>query len=219
MLSRKLASIATLLLIISIVTSLHVYLVSANYFPPPSIEISSPISSPKIYQEKSVPLRVSVNVLTGEPDITYISYSLDGKANVTLSSLTREDGVSYWTNTKGTFIQGTAFRLVSSLDDLAEGTHTLIVYTHAADGKEMSQSVEFTVDYDYLPQSSSSGYMNHTASPTPSTAQTETPMSTENTGGLQPLEDSVPFIIIAFVAGLLVATVLYIRKKSRRVQF
>ena len=147
---RKLALIAILTLTISMVTSLQVIdLVSANYYPPPSIEISSPIPTPRIYKESSVPIHVNVNVLTGEPDIIFIRYSLDGKANVTLTNLTRTYAVSYWTTTKGVFIQGTAFRAESSLDNLAEGKHTLNVYSHDTGGKEMSNSVEFTVDYDY----------------------------------------------------------------------
>ena len=215
---RKMTSVIVLALVISVATSLQVVdLVSANYFPPPSIEVPSPISSPKIYQDASVPLQVTVNVLTTEPDITYIRYSLDGKGNITLTSLTKKEGVSYWTTTKGVFIQGTAFRAEASLDNLAEGKHTLTVYSHDAAGKEMSESREFTVDYDYVPpQSPFAGYTNQTAMPTPTTTQTETPMPTINTGSLQPLENPVPFIIIACVAASLLATALYFRKKSQR---
>jgi hypothetical protein len=75
---------------------------------------------------------------------------LDGKANVTLTNLTREDGLYYWTNTEGVFAYGNAFSVETSLDNLAEGNHTLIVYSHAADNTEMSKTREFTVDYDYV---------------------------------------------------------------------
>ncbi len=37
------------------------------------------------------------------------------------------------------------------MDNLIEGSHTLIVYSHAVDGKEMSKSREFTVDTNYEP--------------------------------------------------------------------
>ena len=130
---------------------LLVNLAKANYFPPPSIEIFSPFSSPCVYPNASVPLNVRVNILPSEPDITYIRYSLDGKANVTLTSLAKEENVGYWTSTKGVIASGTAFSAKASMDNLADGNHTLIVYAHYANGKEMSRSREFTVDIHYKP--------------------------------------------------------------------
>ena len=123
----------------------------ANYFPPPSIEIFSPIPAPGVHSNASVQLNVRVNILPSEPDITFIRYSLDSKANITLTNLTREDNVWYWTTTKGVFAQGKAFSAEASLDNLADGNHTLTVYAHYADGKEMSRSREFTVDTHYKP--------------------------------------------------------------------
>jgi hypothetical protein len=130
---------------------LLVNLATANYFPPPSIEISSPFSAPVVYSNASVPLNVRVNILQSEPDITYIRYSLDGKANVTLTNLAKEENVGYWTSTKGVIASGTAFSAQVSMDNLADGNHTLIVYAHYANGKEMSRSREFTVDTHYKP--------------------------------------------------------------------
>ena len=121
----------------------------ANYFPPPSIEIFSPIPAPGVHSNASVQLNVRVNILPSEPDITFIRYSLDSKANITLTNLTREDNVWYWTTTKGVFAQGKAFSAESILGNLADGNHTLTVYAHYADGKEMSRSRDFTVDTHY----------------------------------------------------------------------
>jgi len=148
----KSALIAVLTLIMTI-ASLHVVgLAEANYFPPPSIEIPSPISI-RIYNESSVLLHVIVNALPSESSrITHISYCLDGKANVTLTNLTRKDGEAYWTSTPGVIVTGNAFGVKATLDNLSEGNHTLTVYSHAADGKEMSKSRDFTVDYDYVPR-------------------------------------------------------------------
>ena len=129
---------------------LLVNLAKANYFPPPSIEIFSPFSL-VVYSNASVPLHVRVNILPSEPDITYILYSLDGKANVTLTNLAKEENVGYWTSTKGVIASGTAFSAQVSMDNLADGKHTLIVYAHYANGKEMSRSREFTVDTHYKP--------------------------------------------------------------------
>lgn len=135
-----------------IITSLQfIDLVSANSSPLPSIEILSPIPAPDIHSTASIPLQVRVNTPTDEADITFIGYSLDGAVNVTLTDLTKEAGRYYWTNTEGVFVQGNAFSTEATLDNLAEGKHTLIVYSHAADSTEMSKTREFTVDFNYIP--------------------------------------------------------------------
>jgi hypothetical protein len=211
----KLAVIALLALLISVPTLAQVNFVSANYYPPPSIEIFSPIPAPDVHSTASVPLQVRVNVLTNEADITFIRYSLDGGANVTLTNLTREDGLYYWTTTKGVFAHGNAFSTEASLDNLEEGNHALIVYSHAADGKEMSRTREFTVDYNYVPpQLPPFTLPNGTATLPPTTAQTETPTLSAETDSFQPFENPLPFIIIACVVVLLLGTGLYFRKKS-----
>ena len=215
---RNLALSIALALVISVVAPLQVVnLVSANYYPPPSIEIFSPIPAPDVHSTASVPLQVRVNVLTDEADITFIRYSLDEGANITLTNLTREDGLYYWTTTKGVFAHGNAFSAESSLDNLAEGNHTLTVYSHAEDDKEMSRTREFTVDYDYVPPQVPPFTLPNGTSIQPLTppTQTETPMPTTNTGSLQPLENSLPYIIIACVSVSLLAGILYFKKKSR----
>lgn len=218
---KKITLIVVLSLMISIGLILQsVDLVNANYYPPPSIEISSPIGAPRIYRENSVPLHVNVNVLANEPDITSIKYSLDGKANVTLTDLARTDDVAYWTTTKGVFIKGTAFRAETSLDNLAEGKHTITVYSHDANGKEMSESREFTVDYDYTQaQPTLPGLQNGTGTQTPSTTQTETPPSTINTGpvdaySFQLLENPILIIGLAGAVILVLLAIIIIFKKK-----
>jgi hypothetical protein len=217
---ENLALVAILTLTLSTIASLQVAdLASANYFPPPSIEISSP-NSVRIYNDASVRLYVRVNALPDESNrILYISYCLDGGANVTLTNLTRTDGEGYWTSTPGVIASGNAFSVETSLDNLSEGNHTLIVYSHAADGTEMSRTREFTVDYDYVPPQNPFGLPNNlpngTAVLPPTTAQTETPIPTTNTGSLQPLENPLPYIIIACVLISLFAGVFYFKKKSR----
>lgn len=151
---RKALALTFILVLLSspVAGILLVNLAKANYFPPPSLEIFSPISAPVVvYSNASVPLNVRVNILPSEPDITYIRYSLDGKANVTITNLTKEENVGYWTSTKGVIASGTAFSAKASMDNLADGNHTLIVYAHYANGKQMSRSREFTVDTHYKP--------------------------------------------------------------------
>jgi len=225
--SRKsLALIALLTLTISTVTFLLPDLASANYLPPPSIEIFSPISSPKVYSESSIQFYVRVNAQPGESsDITSISYCLDGKANVTLTNLTRENNLAYWTTEKGVMAKGNGFSINTTIDNVSEGKHTLTVYSHAADGKEMSKTIEFTVDYDYVPAQNPFGLPddipNGTATSPPITAQkpedtqTETPIPTTNTSSIL-TSNPLPFIVIAVIAVSLSATVLFLGTKSHK---
>ena len=217
---KKITLIVVLSLMISIGLILQsVDLVNANYYPPPSIEISSPSAapSPRIYRENSVPLHVNVNVLANEPDITSIKYSIDGKANVTLTDLARTDDVAYWTTTEGVFIKGTAFRAETSLDNLADGKHTITVYSHDVNGKEMSESREFTVDYDYVPRKIPSDY--------PITSPTalqryhlrlpkQNPHTSHRLKQSPAFENLWSYIIIGCVSASLLVGVLLFRKKS-----
>jgi hypothetical protein len=139
------------LLCSAVVGTQFINLVKAIYLPPPSLEIFSPISPPVVNPNATILLNVRVNVLPNEPDITYIRYSLDGKANVTITNLVKEENVGYWTSTEGVIASGTAFTAKVYMDNLADGTHTLIVYAHYANGKEMFRPREFTVDTQYKP--------------------------------------------------------------------
>jgi hypothetical protein len=217
---KKLPSVAILTLTLSMVTSLLVVdLASANYLPPPSIEIFSPISAPKVYNESSVLLHVRVNALPRESSrIISISYCLDGKTNVTLTDLTRTDE-GYWGSTRGDIVAGTAFSVKTIMDNISEGQHSLIVYSHAADGTEMSRSVEFTVDYDYVPPNNPFGLpdnlSNGTVTLPPTTDQSEMPTPTTNTASLHPLENPLPYIIIACVSVSILAGLIFFKRKSR----
>jgi len=213
----NLALIAILTLTIFAVASLQTAdLASANYLPPPSIEIGEP-NSFRIYNDSSVRLYIRVNALPAESNrILYIKYCLDGAANVTLTNLTRTDGEGYWTSTPGVIASGNAFSVETSLDDLSEGNHTLIVYSHAADGKEMSKSRDFTVDYDYIPPQNPFGlpsnFPNGSVLLPPTAHPTESPIPTTNTDSLQTLENPLTYVIITCVSVSLVAGVLFFRK-------
>ena len=114
----------------------------ANFLPAPAIIIYSP--APIIYTNTSLPLHVVVNILNNSPEIVRILYCVDGNSNVTLTNLTRTDHVWFDPNKVGS-----EFRVTSILDNLAEGNHTLKVYSQDADGKEMSSSVKFTINTQY----------------------------------------------------------------------
>jgi hypothetical protein len=85
-----------------------------------------------------------VNILSNSPEIVCVLYCVDENSNVTLTNLTRTDNEGF---APGRW--GSVFRVTSILDNLAEGNHTLKVYSQDAAGKEMSSSVEFTINTQY----------------------------------------------------------------------
>ena len=117
--------------------------VAKAFLPAPAIIIYSPVDN-GISTNTSIPLSVGVNILKNSPDIVRILYSVDDNANVTLTNLTRTD--NFWFDPNRV---GSEFRVSSSLENLAEGNHTLTVYSQDAEGREMSSSVKFTVDTHY----------------------------------------------------------------------
>ncbi|MGD6810019.1 MAG: hypothetical protein ACQCN3_10010 [Candidatus Bathyarchaeia archaeon] len=204
----RFCSTATLMLTATLILSLTgVELASANYCPPPSIEIFQPYSA-AVYSNSSVPLMVRVNVLTGESWITSIRYSIDDGAPVKLTNLTREETLWYWTETVGVLAHGEGFSTTATIENLQEGNHTLTVYSHASDGEEMSRSITLIVDYGYVPPENPFSLPNGTSILTPTPTET---FSSVNEDSLQPLQNWLPFLIIALIVGSF-ATVLFFRK-------
>jgi hypothetical protein len=204
-------AVAVLAFAFSLVLSLQaVDFASANYFPPPSIEIYQPYSG-VVCSNSSVLLQVRVNVLPHEW-VTSISYSIDGGKQVRLSNLTREENLWYWTETKGVLANGQGFSAAVTIDDLSEGNHTLTVYSRA-NGEEMSQAITFTVDFDYVPPqnpySLPSGISNNT------TPMQETSQINKDT--FQPFQNWLPLIFAAVSAALfsLIVSALLIKKRRR----
>jgi hypothetical protein len=142
---RRTALALTLILAlsVSIIAGMQTLEVAkANFLPAPAIIIYSP--APIIYTNTSLPLHVVVNILNNSPEILRILYCVDENSNVTLTNLTKTDHVWFDPNKVGS-----EFHVTSILDNLAEGNHTLKVYSQDAAGKEMSSSVEFTIDTHY----------------------------------------------------------------------
>ena len=137
-----LTSLIMALLFSAIAGAMLVKVATANFLPAPAIIIYSP--APLISTNTSIPLNIGVNILKNSPKIVHILYSVDGNSNVTLSNLTRTDNV--WFDPDKV---GSEFRTTSILDNLAEGNHTLKVYSQDAAGKEMSSSVKFTINTHY----------------------------------------------------------------------
>ena len=109
----------------------------ANFFIGPAVWIDSP-SSWRVYTNTSVPLNVAAVVHSDSPEIVCFLYCVDDNSNVTLTNLTKTGAV-----------RGYEFHAASVLENLAEGNHTLKVYSQDASGKMMSASVEFMIDTDF----------------------------------------------------------------------
>jgi hypothetical protein len=201
----RLAAVFTLT--VSLILSLQgVDLACANYCPPPSIEVYQPYSG-AVYSNSSVPLSVRVNILTGESWITSIRYSIDAGNAVKLTNLTREENLYYWTDTKGVFAHGEGFSVATTIDNLSEGNHTLVIISHAANGEEMSRTKTFIVDNSYVTPQDSFASSNGTsiepnASTTPSNA---------NMDNLQLFKNPLTYVAIILV-GILIITMLVLRK-------
>lgn len=114
--------------------------VPENALTAPSMVIITPM--PVTYQNSSVPLFFGANILTGSPEIISLSYSLDGNQNITIT-IVGKTGLQHFDSQTG-YTYHTNSTLM--LDNLANGNHTLWVYSHDAVGNEMSESVQFTVD-------------------------------------------------------------------------
>jgi hypothetical protein len=129
------AAVLILALLFTVVAGTQIVEVTeANFFIGPSVWIDSP-SSGVVYTNTSVPLHVAAIVQADSPEIVRFLYCVDENSNVTLTNL----------NKTGT-VGGYEFHTESVLKNLAEGNHTLKVYSQDASGEEMSGSVEFIID-------------------------------------------------------------------------
>ncbi len=117
-------------------------LVEANFLPAPAVIIYSP--APITYQNNTLPLRVTVHILSGDADVIWIKYSVDGKVNATIYDLVKSDFQWFAPDRAGY-----AFIANATLKNLSEGSHTVQVYAHDANGYERSSSVTFKVDKNY----------------------------------------------------------------------
>ena len=132
---KKTAIILIFALLASLVAGIQaVEVARANFFMEPYVTLHYPVSW-TVYTNTSVPLDIEASVSWESPEIVRFLYSLDRSSNVTLTSLTK-------TGIGG----GYEFHTVSVLENLAEGNHTIKVYSQDASGGEMSGSVEFIID-------------------------------------------------------------------------
>ncbi|MCW4028725.1 MAG: hypothetical protein NWE92_03665 [Candidatus Bathyarchaeota archaeon] len=147
------ASLIILLLSISIVIAAA----NANPFPPKKSYIS--ITSPQpytnfIYQNTTLPLTISLNLLVDDtsgavPEVTHVTYSLDGQANVTLSDIPKSGREYTVEDSFGGLHQEANYVAITveagTLSGLSDGKHIVDVYSFDADGGVLSASVAFEV--------------------------------------------------------------------------
>jgi hypothetical protein len=141
---KKTALVLTIVfaLFVSLTAGVQTLEVAKAFLLAPAIIIYSP--APIIYTNTSIPLSIVVRVLHDSPEIVSVLYCVDNKSNVTLTNLTRTDNVWFDPNK-----WGSEFYVTSVMENLAEGNHTLEAYSQDAAGKEMSFSVEFTINTQY----------------------------------------------------------------------
>jgi hypothetical protein len=122
-----------------------VEVVNANpyNFSVPSMKIISPPDPLNRYENSTVSLEVEVYMLDESPRIQSMYYSLDGGPFVYLGFKTL--GNSSWWPDKSGYIVGAKV----DLENLSEGSHTVVAYSADSNGKVMSTSRTFNVDSNY----------------------------------------------------------------------
>jgi hypothetical protein len=123
-------------------------LVNASWVQAPAINFGSPLPYfLKTYSNTTIPLAIIVYVFDDSPEITSISYSLDGNAKVLLTDFVKSEREWYSPDKVGSVLKaGFRLRAESTLENLAEGNHTLKVSTLDANGGVMSSEETFTVN-------------------------------------------------------------------------
>lgn len=108
-------------------------IVTANMYLDSSIQIKSPLSyTQKVYPSSNINISIRVSIMASSPEVSSISYSLDGNRNETLSVSKVSTGGYLGTGT---------------LNNLPDGYHHLDAYFHAAHFRiEKSASTIFLVN-------------------------------------------------------------------------
>ena len=190
------ALITILTLIFAMVTSLQVVnLVSANFYPTPSLFIQGPHNS-SYPNGSNFTFTVEVHISMDAPAVVSIIYSLDDGANITFTNL----GYTTWSPISANLPNNhKIFSIQEHLDNLSDGNHTLRVYSHDATGNQMSESREFTVNTH-----------NENSTPSPTLVLTAAP-----TGGIPQQTIAIAAVLAAIIA---IGSLVYFKKRKRAVK-
>jgi len=143
---KKVIALATLFaLLLSMVAGIEIVKIAmADPFynvPVPHIGISNPPpQSIRIYMNSTVELEIYVNLFIDSPQLERISYSLDGGTMVDIEDFTVKSVTDFGPDK----IDYKSYGANTTLIDLSEGTHTIVVYAG-----DLSTSRTFTVNSHY----------------------------------------------------------------------
>jgi hypothetical protein len=116
---------AACVITILMLTIAQVTVVKANPFNP-MFRVHSPNPLPTIYTNPNVDISFDYSIENYSTQIDSFSFSLDKKANITLSFKTSQTNMSV----RDTLVEGTKYSVSKPLENLANGDHTLTVYAH-----------------------------------------------------------------------------------------
>jgi hypothetical protein len=132
--SRVIFALTAILVIVFLIEPVEQgAIITANMYLGSSIRINSPLNyTEKVYQSSNINISISAYMMASSPEVSSISYSLDGNRNQTLSLSKVSTGGYLGTGT---------------LNNLPDGYHHLDAYFHAAHFRiEKSASTIFLVN-------------------------------------------------------------------------
>jgi len=144
---RAISALTTVLVIIFLVQPIaQVTVVEANPFIPWS-------PRPGLYLTPNIQIYIEYDIENNLPQIDSFSFSLDKKANSTLSFRISEVNMTvYSRDSPERHVEGTKYSVSEPLENLANGNHTIVVYAYFSDGKVKSiMDTIFTVDTTLKP--------------------------------------------------------------------
>jgi hypothetical protein len=134
---KLLATTITIALVVTMLSTIPMS--KANFYPIPSMQIMG--HNPSYPNGSNYTFTVDVHISMDAPAIVSISYSLDGETNITSTDLTY---TTWFPSNLPNNHQ--IYSISKNLYELADGNHTLKVYSFDAKGEVMSEAWTFTVD-------------------------------------------------------------------------
>jgi hypothetical protein len=142
--SLRFAILTSVLLIIFLMQPIaQMRVVKANFYPfgIPTVEQHSPQTAPYIYLTPNVDISFDYNLQKNLTQVSFFSYSLDKNPNSTLTS-----------TKSNLFSDYNRYSVFKTLENLANGNHTLTVYAYFINKTASSIiDITITVDTTYIP--------------------------------------------------------------------
>jgi hypothetical protein len=88
-----------------------------------------------LYLSSNVQISIEYNIANYSPQIHSFSYTLDNKPNSTLSFSASEVNVTVYSRDSSVrYVEGTKYAVSETIENLANGNHTIVVYAYFSDG-------------------------------------------------------------------------------------